>query len=204
MGKIAKGKGKEAVTKAKTVETNNANKIYQIKISLAESKPEIWRRVLVSGKTTLSKLHRIIQMLMLWEDYHLHEFTIEGIRYTVPDPEEMEPYKDEKRFHLYQAALKEGMTFLYIYDFGDDWIHNITVEKILDNDERFVGKPLCIGGALSGPPEDCGGIYGYYETLKAAKNKRHPEYKLNKEWLGKFDPEEFNLGSINIVLSGLR
>lgn len=206
MGKIVAGKWKKIIAKSKprAKDDGNKNRVYQLRISLADSKPEIWRRILVHGTTTLSKLHRIIQALMLWEDYHLHDFLIDGVRYSVPDPEDMEPCKDEKRYHLHEVATQEGMIFLYIYDFGDDWAHKIEVEKILDSDKRFAGKPVCIDGALSGPPEDSGGIYGYYETLKAAKNPKHREHKTSKEWLGEFDPNAFDIGSINRVLEGLR
>jgi hypothetical protein len=162
MGKIVKGKGKEAVTKAKTAEMNNANKIYQIKISLSYSNPEIWRRILVSGDTTLGKLHRVIQVVMGWTDSHLHQFAVKGVSYADSDPEMgMEGSKSENRARLHQVAPKAGASFMYVYDFGDDWVHNIKVEKILDKDEQFVGKPLCLKGQLSCPPEDCGGIGGY-------------------------------------------
>ena len=131
-------------------------------------------------------------------------FTSSGYPYTMPSFDELVPFQDEKRFRLYEVAAKEGLKFLYTYDFGDDWEHGIIVEKILEEDVRFVGKPVCIGGENAGPPEDIGGIYGYYETLKAAKNPRHPEHEELKEWLGEFDPKAFHIDLVNRILSRIR
>ena len=206
MGKMVKGKWKEAVPKArpKIKKDENKGRVYQLRISLIGSKPEIWRRILVSGNTTLAKLHNIIQELMSWEDDHLHEFVFGGEYYTRPHPDDLMPSEDEKRFRLYDVAPKEGLKFLYTYDFGDDWQHEIFIEKIQEEDARFVGKPVCIGGENAGPPEDIGGIYGYYETLKAIKDKRHPEHEEVKEWLGDFDPKAFNIDLVNRILSRIR
>ncbi len=206
MGKVVKGKWKEAVPKArpKVKKDENQGGVYQLKISITGSKPEIWRRILVSGNTHLAKLHNIIQELIGWEDDHLHEFVVAGVHYTMPLPDDLVPSQDEKRFRLYEVAAKQGLKFLYIYDFGDDWHHEIIIEKILEADERFSGKPVCIGGENAGPPEDVGGIYGYYETLKAAKNPRHPEHDGLKEWLGEFDPKAFDIDLVNRILSRMR
>ncbi len=206
MGKVVKGKRKGAVPKArpKVKKDENQDRVYQLRISLIGSKPEIWRRILVSGNTTLAKLHGIIQILIGWEDDHLHEFVIAGVHYTMPLPDDLVPSQDEKRFRLYEVAAKEGLKFLYTYDFGDDWEHEIMVDKILEEDKRFVGKPVCIGGENAGPPEDIGGILGYLETLKAIKNPRHPEHEELKEWLGEFDPKAFDIDLVNRILSRMR
>lgn len=206
MGKIIEGKWKnnKPIEKLSKTDDANKNKIYQIRMSLLGSRPEIWRRILVSGNTNLGKLHRIIQMLMLWDDYHLHEFIIKNVSYAHPDAE-VEDSKNERRAHLYEVVTRAGTSFLYIYDFGDNWEHKITVEKILDHDERYSGRPVCIGGALSGPPEDAGGVYGYYEKLEIIKNPRHEEYEDIKEWLGDyFDPERFDIDTMNRILWSLR
>ncbi|MBA4394090.1 MAG: hypothetical protein C0407_11100 [Desulfobacca sp.] len=203
---MAKKKDKEAVSKPirKSKKTAVKGGIYQLRIALTGSKPEIWRQILVSENTTLASLHTIIQELFGWEDDHLHEFVIAGEHYTRPMPGEWEQSKDEKRFYLHEVIAAEGLKFLYTYDFGDNWEHEIVVEKIMDNDERFSGKPVCLGGENAGPPEDCGGIYGYYGVLKAIKNKRHPEHEEIKEWLGEFDPQTFNIERVNRILSRMR
>jgi hypothetical protein len=206
MGKVIEGKWKEVVPKAKPTAKKEENKtrVYQLRISLIGSKPEIWRRVLVAGKTTLARLHKIIQQLMNWEDDHLHEFVIAGVHYTKPGPDDPAPAQDEKGIHLYEAASREGQLFLYVYDFGDNWEHVVLVEKILEEDPRFAGKPVCLGGENAGTPEDSGGIVGYYEMLKAVKDKRHPEHEEIKEWLGDFNPKAFDLEWVNRVLSRMR
>jgi hypothetical protein len=206
MGKVVKDKGKETVPKArpKVKKAENLGRVYQLKISLIGSKPEIWRQILVLGDTTLAKLHNIIQELIGWEDDHLHEFVIAGGHYTRPHPDDLVPSQDEKQIRLYEVAPKKGLKFLYTYDFGDEWEHEIIVENILEEDSRFTGKPVCIGGENAGPPEDIGGIPGYYETLKAVKNPRHPDHEGLKEWLGEFDPKAFNIDLVNRILSKIR
>ena len=206
MGKVVKGKWKEVVPKArpKVKKDENLGRVYQLKISLIVSKPEIWRQILVSGDTTLAKLHNIIQELMGWEDDHLHEFIIGGVHYTRSYPEDPMASQEEKRIRLDEVVSKKRKKFFYVYDFGDEWEHEIIVENILEEDSRFTGKPVCIGGQNAGPPEDCGGIYGYYEMLKAAKNPRHPEHEELKEWLGEFDPKAFDIDLVNRILSRIR
>jgi hypothetical protein len=199
MGKVVKGKRKEVVpgTTPAAKKDENKAKVYQLRIALMGSKPEIWRRILVTDNTTLARLHNIIQELLGWEDDHLHEF-------EMPSPDTMMPSRDERRVHLGDVGTKEGLKFLYTYDFGDEWRHEVTVEKILEEDARFTGKPVCIGGENAGPPEDSGGIYGYYEMLKAIKDKRHPEHEEIKEWLGDFDPTAFDIDLTNRILSKMR
>ena len=67
---------------------------------------------------------------------------------------------------------------------GDGWIHNIIVEKPTD---ELTGAyyPMCVSVALNCPPEDCGGISGFYDLLKILENPKHPEYKETKTWVGK-------------------
>jgi hypothetical protein len=142
--------------------------VYQLKVTLQGSKPSIWRRVLVTGDTTLAKLHDILQIAFAWEDYHLHQFTIGGVDYGVPDPD----YDDwehvlinEKRIKLAQVITGPKQRFLYTYDFGDGWDHSILVEKVLaaDPEGRY---PVCTAGRRAAPPEDCGGIWGYHHMLE--------------------------------------
>lgn len=191
---------------SKTKKKGGKEKIYQLKITLAGSKPLIWRRVLVSEDITLRKLHKVIQTVMWWTDTHLHEFIIRGTSYVDPDPEmEMHDSENEKHFRLHQFAFKEKSSFKYIYDFGDDWEHKITVEKILDRDERYPGRPVCIAGRLSAPPEDCGGIFGYYDMLIILDDPTDPEYEEMTEWINPdFDPEELDLEDINAELRRIK
>ncbi len=97
-----------------------------------------------------------------------------------------------------ELIKSEGQKFAYLYDFGDNWVHSIIVEKILDEKEAG-GAPVCLAGERACPPEDCGSVEGYYELLKIQKNKKHPRYReMIAEWLGEdFDFEVFDIKMVN-------
>ncbi len=175
-------------------------KIYQLKITLRDSKPPIWRRVLVKDSTKLSRLHRIIQIVFGWTNSHLHQFVIGDKYYSTPDPYAFIPILDERRFRLKQVTPKEKTKFVYEYDFGDYWVHQILVEKILPYDPK-IWYPICIKGRLACPPEDIGGIWGYYNFLEALRDPNHAEHEDFVEWYGgEFDSERFDLEEINRLL----
>lgn len=176
--------------------------IYQLKITLEHSHPPIWRRVQVPADIRLSRLHRVIQVVMDgWEDYHLHQFIV-GQRpdlefYGMPFPDDWRPAKNETLFTLKQILKNEGDKIVYEYDFGDGWKHIILLEKVLPPEEG-VFYPRCIAGKRACPPEDCGGIGGYMYLLEALADPENPEYRERLEWLGgEFDPEYFDLNGIN-------
>jgi len=180
------------------------NQIYQLKITLLNSDPPIWRRVLVPDSITLNKLHQIIQLAMGWMNSHLHQFIIEGDYYGIPGPDDWEPVIDERRSHLSQIAPVENYKFFYEYDFGDSWEHEIIVEKI-QPPEAGVNYPACIKGERACPPEDVGGVWGYEEFLKAINDPNHDEHDDYLEWCdGEFDPEEFNLEKVNHMLQHIK
>ena len=178
--------------------------IYQLKITLKESKPPIWRRIQVPANITLHKLHAILQCVMGWYDYHLYGFRIAGIEYGIPDPDgDFDEFdlKDSRRARLNKVISGEKAVFTYDYDFGDGWEHQILVEKILPA-ESGVQYPVCLAGKRACPPEDCGGIGGYEDLLKIIRNPAHEEYEEMMEWLGgPFDPEEFDIEDINPYLA---
>lgn len=177
--------------------------IYQIKVTLENSRPPIWRRLLVPGDVTLAQLHEIIQVAMGWEGYHLHQFIVGNTYYGERDPDYDLDVRDERRFTLRQIAPREGLKFRYEYDFGDSWMHQILVEKILPPEPGKV-YPVCIKGKRACPPEDVGGIWGYYEFLESIQNPEHPEHEDYLEWIGgKFDPEAFDLEEVNAALQAL-
>ncbi|MGA8832332.1 MAG: plasmid pRiA4b ORF-3 family protein [Desulfomonilaceae bacterium] len=178
-----------------------SNLVYQMKITLKEVKPPIWRRIQVKGNTTLHALHRTIQTVMGWSDSHLHEFNIFGVSYGDP---EQEVGSDEKRVRLNKLDLEEQDKFAYIYDFGDDWEHQIVIEKILPIDEK-TQYPICLTGKRSCPPEDCGGSTGYMDLLDVLDDPNDPEYEERIEWIGEdFDSEMFDIEQINRRLKGTR
>ena len=108
--------------------------ICQRKITLRDSKPPIWRRLLVSGENSLLDFHRIIQVAMGWTNSHLHQFIIDEKYYSIPSEDDWQPVMDERKYRLAQFAVAEGRKFVYEYDFGDSWEQLILVDKILPPD----------------------------------------------------------------------
>jgi len=180
------------------------SKIYQLKITLRDSKPPIWRQVLVDGSINLYELHEIIQIAMGWTDSHLHQFIIDEEYYIIPDPYAIRPLKDERRFRLNQITSEVKTEFIYEYDFGDSWEHQILVEKIFNPDSDIL-YPVCIKGKRACPPEDVGGVWGYEELLEAMGDSDNPRHQDILEWWGEsFDPETFDLEEINLEFQQLK
>jgi hypothetical protein len=177
--------------------------VYQLYVRLAYIEPPIWRRIVVQGQITLFRLHRMLQVVMGWENYHLHQFIIGTTRYGEPDPEYGLEMKDDRRIQLQRIARKEGTTFIYEYDFGDGWRHEITVERIKPwTQDMYV--PRCLDGARACPPEDSGGIGGYEHLLAALRDPQHPEHERMRAWAGvHFDPELFSLQAVNSALANI-
>ncbi len=180
-----------------------ARDIYQLKVTLRGSKPPIWRRLQVASDTSLYKLHQIIQIAMDWDNSHLHHFivgeTVYDDRASEPDPFGLGmESKDERKAKLGQLLSRPKEKLLYEYDFGDSWEHEILLEKVLPPDEG-TRYPVCVGGKRAAPPDDCGGIWGYYEMLDALSDPDHPDHEEYDEWLGAepFDTETFDLDAIN-------
>jgi len=173
--------------------------VYQLKITLVESKPKIWRKILVNPDVLLVDLHRIIQTTMGWTNSHLHQFNDGNYDYA-PKEFELEYSKNSRTVKLNKLMKKEKDVLLYEYDFGDGWEHEIILEKIIEEDEKNQ-IPRCIDGKQNCPPEDCGGIWGYEDLLKVIKDKKHDEYEKMMEWLGEeFDPDYFNINEVNKLL----
>ncbi len=181
---------------------------YQLRVTLMEGDPPIWRRLRVPGSTTLPRLDRIIQTAMGWTNSHLHTFTTGGVIYAVPHPEWGIDVKDERRVRLDRIAKEEGEAFVYEYDMGDCWQHQVLVEKV-GADSIGAEGAVCLSGERACPPEDCGGVHGYYGTLEILRNPRHDEYKHTKTWIesmtgGPFDPDAFDIEAVNAALKALR
>jgi hypothetical protein len=174
--------------------------IYQFKVTLKESHPPIWRRIQVPD-CTLGELHEVLQVVMGWEDCHLHQFIVRGEYYGPLDPEDLHwgmEKKDEEEISISQIARTgRKVRFSYEYDFGDSWQHEIVLESILEPepDETY---PRCIEGERASPPEDVGGIWGYSEFLEAISDPKHERHHDLVEWIGgRFDPEKFSLDKVN-------
>lgn len=182
------------------------NDIIQFKITLKGTQPPIWRRVLVNRKTTFLEFHSIIQIAMGWENDHLFEFQIDNYRIGESDEEfddftfDDDELLDASTLTLDSKIAYVGEKFDYLYDFGDNWEHKIVVEKFLPVNNKF-DYPICINGKLNCPPEDCGGVPGFYYLLDVIGNKQHPEHEEMLEWVGEdYDPEYFDKEKINKML----
>jgi hypothetical protein len=173
--------------------------VYQIKVGLRGAKPPIWRRLEVPANISLARLHRVIQAAFGWTDSHLHAFETPYGDFGVADPGI--GHRAEAPVSLEQVAHAEKSKIRYTYDFGDNWEHEITVEKILPRQKK-TSYPRCTGGRRAAPPEDCGGIYGYADLMDVLANPDHPEHQEHLEWLGlnspaKFDPAAFDVQTVN-------
>jgi Plasmid pRiA4b ORF-3-like protein len=184
--------------------TSSGDSIYQIKVTLGHSKPPIWRRLLVRSNIRFDQFHDILQVAMGWTDSHLHQFIIGKppaqtlICPPYEDTEEIADHVlDERKVRLGDIVTEAKQRLVYEYDFGDGWEHEILLEKIL-KPEAGGDYPVCLEGKLACPPEDCGGIWGYYEFLAAIKDKKHPNHEDMLDWAGdEFDPDEFDLDAVN-------
>lgn len=182
------------------VKQDDKKEIYQFKIVLKYSDPLIWRRIQVPAGYTFWALHCAIQDAMGWSDSHLHGFrfvnkknnyrTINiGLPLPDDDVECMENLIDERTARIADYFGKISKQCAYEYDFGDGWEHTIALEKIISAEpkEKY---PKIIAGANACPPEDCGGIGGYYDMLEALKDPKNPEYDEVREWLSLEDPDD--------------
>jgi len=181
--------------------------IYQLKITLRDFRPPIWRRVLVHADFTLAKLHWVMQGAMGWTNSHLHHFRVGETYYSLPIPdtdwEDMDE-EDARRVTLGQIAPHAKMKLMYEYDFGDSWEHDVVVEKILPPDPALK-HPVCLKGRGACPPEDVGGVWGYVEFLEAIRDPDHEEHDSYLQWVGgEFDPEAFDLEEVNAALRRVR
>jgi hypothetical protein len=177
----------------------------QLRVSLLELEPAIWRRLLVPGESKLSRLHAILQVAMGWEDHHLHGFEIAGRRFEPPDEEDDgdEEAVDEDTVVL-SEVVEAGSRFHYEYDFGDGWNHEIVVESV-EVVPQALKHAVCLAGARACPPEDCGGVPGYEEFLQAIGDPGHPEHREYLDWVGgTFDAEAFGLAATNAALQRVR
>ncbi|MEN8905417.1 MAG: plasmid pRiA4b ORF-3 family protein [Clostridiales bacterium] len=185
-------------------------KVYKIKINLVDINPPIWRRLVIPSNITFYKLHKIIQAVFDWQDYHLFEFNIYNINLGLPDESGFgeNPDKNAKREKI-DSYFKKGVKFIYTYDFGDNWEHKISVEDILEGEEDKK-YPVCIKGKRQRPPEDVGGTFGYEDFLNIISDPTNDECQEMLEWAEKdtggrkFDPEYFYLPEINKRLARIR
>jgi hypothetical protein len=173
--------------------------VARLLIELEDLTPRIWRRVDVPAAITLSALHDVIQTVMRWEYAHLYEFRVGDRIYGEPLPD-MEHigrriYK-ARGVRLNQLIDRGVKDFVYVYDFGDNWQHRVTVEGLRAGDPGIF-YPVLVDGARRAPPEDVGGVPGFMDFLEAITEPDHPDHAQVSEWAGgAFDPDDIEQGAI--------
>lgn len=166
--------------------------IYQLKITLVHSKPPIWRRFLVSDRTVLPDLHRMIQAAMGWTNSHLHQFMHMGDYLGHPTFLEDMDVLDYRKIRIGTILRRPKDSLKYEYDFGDGWLHDIVLQKIHPKVDG-VTYPFFMDGEGNCPPEDCGGIPGFQHFLYVMADPNHKEYDEMIEWYGQpYDPAHFD------------
>jgi hypothetical protein len=192
----------------------NSKVLFQFRITLQMDEPEAWRVIQVPEEYTFWELHVAIQDAMDWHDCHLHEFRLEqrpigqSVRFGIPfddgemtDPNLLPCWKANVGDHF----RRPGDQMYYVYDFGDNWVHEVLLEGILLR-EKGAKLPRCIDGARATPPEDCGGPGGYAEILETLSNPEAEEYEDIVAWLSEscqdgqpFDPARFDIEKVKFT-----
>lgn len=180
-------------------------KVYQFKITLKGVKPPIWRRIQVPATYSFWDLHVALQDAMGWLDYHLHHFEVINPRTGMDEQigipaddgwEEEEDILPGWKHKIAKYFTGDNKRAHYVYDYGDNWEHDVQLEKILARDAD-IKYPVCVGGKRACPPEDCGGIWGYEDFLKIIMDPSHTEHEEMLEWAGEhFDPEHFDVNEV--------
>jgi Plasmid pRiA4b ORF-3-like protein len=178
-----------------------AEQIAAVLIELMDTDPLIWREVEVPTSISLKTLHAVIQAAFGWKNYHLWEFSLGKRRYG---PSSGGDWGQEAPVNAGKVRLADLLgprrtKIDYLYDFGDSWEHRLTVSNIRQGDPDR-SYPRYVGGERNGPPEDCGGIPGFYDKLDALADPDHPDLAEIKEWLGYYDPETIDEASIKRAL----
>lgn len=173
--------------------------VLEFKITLRDIEPAIWRRVHVSDRSTMFDLHVAIQSAMGWKDHHLHVFRFPSLdrrSVEIGLPDLLREPGDWPRIPGWSVDAETAFTDFgssaqYEYDFGDGWIHDVVLQKVIPR-EHGIKLPRCIDGARACPPEDCGGPPGYQLLLEILADARHAQHQEMILWLGRpFDPEAF-------------
>ena len=177
-----------------------------LRIELQDIEPLIWRRVAVSISTNLKAVHGVIQAVMGWLDCHLWEFEASGRKYSllIPnDPEWNQRITDAAATKLSSLVADGVMDMTYVYDMGDNWQHRIGVEKLMPANPG-TQYPRFLGGERRCPPEDCGGVPGYYEFLDNIASKQSKNRKAVLDWYGgPYDPDDIEEKKIVAALKRL-
>ena len=177
--------------------------VFRLRIQLRDVDPVVWRRILVPGSIRMAKLSPILLAAMGWNNSHLHAFEIGDKRIGMCFDEYPEGEIDEKSVTVLQA-LRDERRFVFEYDFGDSWEHEVIIEELTWS---YFGLKfaVCLDGENACPPDDVGGTGGYVEFLEAISDPDHEDHQHMLEWAdGPFDPAEFDLANANALMQKVR
>jgi hypothetical protein len=174
---------------------------YLLKITLLDVKPEIWREFVVPSDITLDRLHDVIQIIMGWHDFHIHEFIFGKNRFSeFIDMEEQEDILFSPEFRLNEFIKRKGSKFTYLYDFGDLWKHSVVLENSNFKRESDL-EVYCIDGERACPPEDIGGISGYNRLVETINNPASENFENIMDWIENgYDSESYDVKIVNWLL----
>ncbi|WP_228554457.1 plasmid pRiA4b ORF-3 family protein [Catenulispora pinisilvae] len=180
--------------------TEPGEELFQVRVTLDDTDPQVWRRVLVPASIRLDRLHGVLQAALGWTDSHLHVFIVGEARYGWRDPDFDEDIAAEDTVRLADIA-GAGTVVGYEYDFGDGWEHEILVEAVVPAESGIV-YPRCVDGAAACPPEDCGGTWGYRDLRETLADPGAADHQEMLDWLGieyagQFDPAAFDVDAAN-------
>lgn len=205
--------GERSVRREERLKSSSAVEYVVMDVELVGLDPPVFRRLRVPETMSLRDVHEVLQVSLEWEDYHLHTFEVAGAEYTdlefweTESADEPEPNDEE----LLEVADLPDLCeeFFYVYDFGDNWRHRVTLREVVpaaevpDEERETV---VCLEGQGAGPPEDCGGIGGYVELVEALETpweQRDDEQEQQVLWAGDWRPDDFSLEELNLRLKRL-
>jgi hypothetical protein len=166
--------------------------VFELKVTLRDIEPPIWRVIEVPGEWPLDEVHLAIQAAMGWNNSHLHQFIVGKVRYGMMEADgEFDRGLEDERDARLERIVQSGQSFVYEYDFGDGWQHDVEVTRVASAAKE--ARPRCLAGARACPPEDCGGPHGYARLLEILADPKHPEHVSLKEWANDLEPERFSV-----------
>jgi hypothetical protein len=179
---------------------------YELKVTLVDTDPSVWRTFLVEPDVTFNELHQVLQAVMGWTSSHFYSFRKEMV--VIAPPSRHDPIDststdlDASKIHLSELLKRKGESIEYTYDFGDNWEHMVELKDIVEHED--IHMATCLEGERACPPEDSGGIPGYTELVSVMQDPDCEEYDEMVEWLGEpFDPEHFDINQVNADLERL-
>ena len=181
-------------------------KAYRLKITLKNSKPPIWRRVVIPAGISFSQLTVIIHKAFGWSGYHLSEYYFGSLYVSLVEdsgaPNMLGFSILDSSEHLIDEFFDKVRSFTYTYDLGDDWGHEVKIEETITDYQADFPKVLKYKGET--PPEDCGGIWGYYDLMESLSDSKNKDYLENKQWYDENSHGNYNIDEVNDVLGMMR